>query len=80
MKKAVRLPLEQVKAPWCSVWQPESAWAYKKGMGNGERVTGYTVLHGLFHQFAFGHTADVQSEQKLLEYIMKMAQLNAMLI
>jgi len=49
-------------------------------MRDGESVTGYAILHTLFHQFACGHTADVQSEQKLLEYIMKMAQLNAMLI
>lgn len=49
-------------------------------MGGGERVSGYAVLHELFNQFACGHTADVQSEQKLLDYIMKMAQLNAMLI
>lgn len=32
-KKAVRFSLEQVKAPWCSVWQQESAWAYNKGDG-----------------------------------------------
>lgn len=27
------------------------------------RITGYDALHGLFHQFAFGPTADAHSEQ-----------------
>lgn len=34
----------------------------------------------MFHQFAFGHRADVHSEQQLLKYIMEMTLPNVMLI
>lgn len=71
--------LEQVKGPSFFVWQEEGA--YKKGVGMQKKENiGYALLNGLFHKFAFSQTADVQPGQKLLEYIMKKAQENAMSI